>query len=693
MTGPHFLKVPCWLGDISIALVCLLLSGLGVAQQTAPNMDVHTGEIVERGKFVLHKFAQAIGEETYEIRKSGRSFQLASNFEFTDRGYAVPLTAKLNFDSEFTPEEFEIKGKNARFNPIDDFVIVDGSNVHIRQDRSEKNERRPRQFFMISGYAPAAVQMMLLRYWRAHGSPNRLRIFPTGEVNIEHRGSDRVEIGSKPISLERYLISGLIWGGEAVWLDSKKQLVAVISIDAEFDHFEALRDGYEAALPVLLASAGKDEMAALADIAQTFPGRRTGKLALVGGTLVDGTGGEPISDAAVIIDGDRIAAAGPRAQITIPVDATLIDTSGKTILPGLWDMHAHFEQVEWGPIYLAAGATTVRDCGNEFEFIVAVRDAIRSGRGLGPRLLLAGLVDGTSPKALGIQRVDSPVEAQGWVNRYHDAGFQQMKIYSSMTRENVEAVATAAHQLGMTVTGHVPNSMNLFQAVEAGMDQINHVHFVAKAMVPEGIPENFSWEQAEERFATIDVNSPQATKAIDFLKAHSIVVDPTVALQELGTAGPGRPFESFEPGVMKVAPELAAQYVTPTGVEPTQQTRIAVLQHYLQIIGALHRAGVPIVTGTDQSVPGYSLYREIELYVDAGFTPMEAVKAATIVPAQAMGLSTDLGTVERGKKADLIVLGANPLESIHNIRTVEKVVSGGTLYDSASLWKSVGFKP
>ena len=435
-------------------------------------------------------------------------------------------------------------------------------------------------------------------------------------------------------------------------------------------------------------------MAALAEIAQSLPGRRTGKLALVGGTLVDGTGRQPILDAAVVIDGDRIAAAGPRLQVTIPADATLINTSGKTILPGLWDMHAHFEQVEWGPIYLAAGATTVRDCGNEFEFIVAVRDAIRSGRGLGPRLLLAGLVDGTSPQALGIQRVDSPADAQAWVNRYHDAGFQQMKIYSSMTLENVTAVATEAHMLGMTVTGHVPNSMNLFQAVGAGMDQINHLHYVVVEMMPEGTQSaSLTRVQVAERVASIDVSLPQAIKVIDFLKAHSIVVDPTVALTELGTASPARPFESFEPGTMKVAPELAAQYVIPTRGEPIKQARIAALQRDLQIIGALHAAGVPIVAGTDQGVPGYSLYREIELYVDAGFTPMEAIKAATIVPARVMGLDSELGTVEPGKKADLIVLGANPLDSIHNIRTVEKVVSGGTLYDSAPLWKSVGFKP
>jgi imidazolonepropionase-like amidohydrolase len=105
-------------------------------------------------------------------------------------------------------------------------------------------------------------------------------------------------------------------------------------------------------------------------------------MALVGGTLIDGTGREAVADSVVVINDGRIAAAGPRTKTKIPKDATIIDTKGKTVLPGLWDMHAHFEQVEWGPIYLAAGVTTVRDCGNEFEFITAVRDAIANGRGL-----------------------------------------------------------------------------------------------------------------------------------------------------------------------------------------------------------------------------------------------------------------------------------------------------------------------
>src|SRR6185437_15620522 len=188
-----------------------------------------------------------------------------------------------------------------------------------------------------------------------------------------------------------------------------------------------------------------------------------GPLAIVGATLVDGTGKPAVPNSAVVVSNGRIIAAGPRDSVRIPKGTTVFDATGKTLLPGLWDMHAHFEQVEWGPIYLAAGVTTVRDCGNELEFITAVRDAIRSGRGLGPELLLAGIVDGTSPTAVGVERVDSPTDAAHWVDVYHQAGFQQMKIYSSMRLGNVKAVAADAHKLGMTVTGHIPNGMDIYQ--------------------------------------------------------------------------------------------------------------------------------------------------------------------------------------------------------------------------------------
>ncbi len=651
-----------------------------------------TTAVVEQGKFILHKFENPIGEETYQIARDGDSLAVKMDFKFTDRGTPVPLSATFRAAKDLTPEAFEIKGRNSRSTAIDRAVEVQTSQVRLRDRDKWALAARPSLFFTISGYAPTTMQMLMVRYWSEHGSPAELDTLPTGRVKIEPRGQDEVSIDGKNEMLDRFNIEGLIWGRETLWFDSKKNLVASVTTDAEFDHFEAICDGYESALGTLVGKAGSDGMAALADISKGISGSRADILALVGGTLIDGTGKDPVSDSIVVIAKGQIVAAGPRKEVKIPRGAMRIDARGKTILPGLWDMHAHFEQVEWGPIYLAAGATTVRDCGNEFEFITAVRDAIAHGRGLGPRLLLAGIVDGTGPLALGVERVDTPEQARMWTNKYHDAGFQQMKIYSSVKLEELKVVAEEAHRLGMTVTGHVPQGLTAYQVIDAGQDQINHIEYIADIMLP-ALPTNASPLDRLKATGDIDLNSAEAQKAITFLVQHGTVVDPTLALFEFFTANTSRPPLSIEPGVAKVAPELAAILAETGPPSPAAPLLEEAVQNGIAIVGALHHAGVPIVAGTDQTVPGHSLYREIELYVQAGFTPMEAIQAATIVPARVMGVDKEVGTVETGKRADLIIVDANPLESIHNIRKVQFVITNGVMYNCAELWRSVGFKP
>ncbi len=677
-----------------LAVLSSLVTLEARAQQSA-NQDLSA--IVEQGKFTLHKFEQAIGQETYEIRRDGDSLAVKADFKFTDRGSPVPLSTTFRGAADLTPQASEIKGQTARSVSIDEAITIDNGIVHFRT-RDKQSELTPPSgpFFTIAGYAPATMQMLMVRYWATHGSPAQLATLPSGSVKIEPRGQDTIHLtgkdGAKDEKLDRYTVEGLIWGRETLWFDANRNLVAAVSTDAEFDHFEAIRDGYESALGDFVGRAGADGMSALADISKGIPGSRASTLAIVGGTLIDGTGAAAIPDSAVVIHNGRIVAAGPQSKVKIPRHAQIIDAHGKTILPGLWDMHAHFEQVEWGPIYLAAGVTTVRDCGNEFEFITAVRDAIAQGRGLGPRMLLAGIVDGTGPLALGVERVDTPEQARMWTDRYHAAGFQQMKIYSSVKLEELKAVAEEAHSLGMTVTGHIPEGLNAYQAIEAGQDQINHIGYVAdimKAPLPEGATRLDRYKAG----ANIDLDGPEASKALAFLKEHHTVVDPTMALMEFFTATTAKPPASFEPGVNKVAPELAEQLtdVAP----PTDRSAIGekVFEKELAIVGAIHRAGIPVVAGTDQTVPGYSLHREIELYVQAGFTPMEAIQAATSVPARVMGLEKESGTVEKGKRGDLILINGNPLEDIHATRNVEYVITNGTMFHTAELWQSVGFKP
>ena len=681
-----------FLGVFAVGCVVAALSiPLLAAARPQQEAQIAPG-VLERGTFRLHKMEQPIGEETYEIARENQSITVKMEFKFTDRGTPVSLTATLRAAADLTPEKFEIKGQTSRSTAIDEAVEVGADKVRLRNRDEWTEAARPKQFFTIAGYAPAAMQMLLVRYWATHGSPSELETLPVGRVKVEPRGQDTIKIGGTDETLDRFTIEGLIWGRETLWFDSSRHLIAAVTADAEFDHFEAIRAGYEGALGTFVGRSGADGMAALAEISKNISGSHAETLAIVGGTLIDGTGSEPLPDSAVVIEKGHIIAAGPRVKVKIPRGATKVDARGKTVLPGLWDMHAHFEQVEWGPIYLAAGVTTVRDCGNEFEFLISVRDAIQNGRGLGPRLLLAGIVDGSGPISLGIEAVDTPEQAKAWTDRYHDAGFQQIKIYSSVQLEEIRVIAEEAHRLGMTVTGHVPQGLDAYQTIEAGQDQINHVQYVADIMRP-ALPAGATRMDRLSANANVNLDSPEAQKALAFLVEHGTVVDPTLALAEFFTATAAKPPASFEPGVNKVPPELAEQL---SGSEPPSaltEMFQKVFEKDVAIVGALHRAGIPVVAGTDQTVPGHSLHREIELYVQAGFKPMEAIQAATIVPARAMGLDKELGTVEPGKRADVIIVNGNPLENIRNIRKVEFVVTNGTMYNCAELWRSVGFKP
>jgi len=675
---------------LGVAAFAVMVSGCGVQGQ---NLQSAPGQAAEEGKFRLHKFEQALGEETYKISRERDGLAVKVDFKFTDRGTDVPLTASFRGKNDLTPIHFEVKGKNSRLSGIDRAVEVNGEQIRVRDREEWKEGETPQQFFTVAGYAPVTMQMLMVRYWATHGSPKELAIYPEGRgLWIEPRGQDKISFGGKTQPLQRYLVEGLIWGREWLWFNAKQDLIAAVTTDAEFDHFEAIREGYEDGLKTFVALAGKDGMNALAQISVTIPGSRAANIALAGGTLVDGTGKPAIADAVVLVKDGRIVKAGTRSEVEIPKNAQLIDARGKTILPGLWDMHAHFEQVEWGPIYLAAGVTTVRDCGNELEFITAVRDMIAEGHGLGPRILAAGFIDGSGPLAIGLVRADTPEQAKEWVDRYHQMGFQQVKIYSSVKLPQLAAAAAEAHKLGMTATGHIPEGVTTREAIEAGQDQVSHIPYILQMMTP-SFPAGTKRADRMTRLSEIDLDSEAAKKEIAFLKEHHTVVDPTLVIYEMSTASTAKPFSTFEPGAAKVAPELAQALFDVGPPDENSEMREKVFEKYVALTGKLHAAGVPVVVGTDQSVPGHSVHREIELYTMAGFTPMEAIQAATIVPARAMGMEKELGTIEAGKRADLILVKGNPLEDIHAIRNVEFVMTGGKMYKTGELWESVGFLP
>jgi imidazolonepropionase-like amidohydrolase len=650
--------------------IVLMASLLALAGLTA-RATVQNPPPVEQGRLTLHYVQKPIGAEHYTIIRDGDALKLSADVDFTDRGGRIQLTSQMTTAADLTPTLFRAKGKSYRFVNVDSEIRIEGRTAQVRADGKENRVPLPEHFFAVDGYAPFAAQMLLVRYWNEHGQPRVLQTvpgLPLNDVIIEHRGREALRTGSDTLTLDRYAIDGVVWGRETLWLDTRGAIVAAVTRAGGLG-FEAVRDDLEPMLQTFVERSIRDRMADLQALAAEVPPIRTGTYALAGATVVGGTAGPPIPDAVVLVRDGRIADVGPRDSVPIPPGTAVADMKGKTIVPGLWDMHTHLTQIEWAPVYLAAGVTTVRDMGNEFEFITALRDAIASRRATGPRVLAAGLVDGGGPNAFGVVYAATIDEAKAVVARYHDRGFQQIKIYSLVTPPIVEAICTEAHRLGMSVTGHVPNGMTIVQAAAAGMDQVAHLAIRGEA------------------------GSDEVEKTIAFLKARGTVIDPTQSWNELLGHAEGTPVAAFQPGISKIPAPLNRIFSNAGVAGIDAATARSRLDRGLHIVKALHDAGVPIVAGTDEGVPGHSVYREIELYVEAGLTPLQALQAATIVSARAMKLDAELGTIERGKRADLAILDANPLDDIHNIRTVRWTIADGRMYDSAALWKSVRFQP
>jgi imidazolonepropionase-like amidohydrolase len=662
-------------------LYLLLLSPVGADAQT-----------IENGKFRFYETKQIRGEENYSISRTSNGellIQAKTDLPFAEQEKKPLVNGTLRTSADFTPQNFEIKGPTLLEIEENTSVVVQGKTANVQDRGNNATASVPAKFFVLSGYVPLTMEMMLVRYWLAHGRPASIPLLPTGEAFVELRGEDTVTISGKPAVLNRYQLSGKNWRGgwgrQTLWLDSENRLVAAVNLGSDIEtNLYAFRDGYETATSFFLKRTVEDSIDQLTQVAGRLSPNITDPIALVGGTLIDATGKPPIPNSVVVIEGDRIVSAGARSTTKIPTNAKLIDVSGRFLLPGLWDMHSHFYQVEFGPIYLAAGITTARDVGNDIEFGTALRDAAKQKRGLGPRMLLAGYIDGKNEDHSFDVQVETPEEARAAVQRYKNAGYEQIKIRDNVKLETLKVICAEAHRLGMTVTGHVPKGMNALQAVEAGMDQLNHINYVLTGFFPNRDRNNPP--------VSINLEAPNIKYALEFFKEHGTVIDPTAAVLELMIRPLNRPIASFEPGVTKVPPELTVQ-INKKG-EPAEEAEglDLVMGVLLKLVGALHRAGVPIVAGTDVGVPGHTLHRELELYVKAGLTPLEAIQAATITPARVMKLENEVGTVEPGKRADLIIVDANPLDNISNIRKVRYVIAQGRLFDSAKLWESVGFK-
>lgn len=642
----------------------------------------------EEGAFLVYRRQSLIGEEKYSISSNKDSIIVKSVQGENERGRITGDEAELHLKMDLSPTYYENRHLTGKDTSNNLKVLVTPAGVMVWELEQPVVTTTAKDFFPLHSEIPAAMEMMLYRRYFDNNIKGSMSTLPRGEVSISFRKKDVVVIEGKKITLDRYVVEGINWGGRTVWLDADKNLIAVVKANTQIR--EMIRKGYEEAKPVFIAGNVEEQMASLSKYTRDLKGNQSKIKALVGADIVDGLSDFTKRDMTLIIENGKIKSIGNRAVVKIPRGAQVIDVTGKTLIPGLWDMHAHSNQVQWAPAYLAGGVTTIRDNGNEIEFATAFRDAIALKGALGPDIILTGMTDGAGIQGNGIIRATTPEQAREVVAMYYGKGYKQIKIYNSIKPDILKILAEEAHKRGITVTGHVPVAVgNAKTAVESGMDMLSHRSRFLSVLFPD---KKFS-ELGKNYLTDNEITPEQIASATEFFLKHKTVLDPTIALDVTGNLTFGTPLETVEPGAARIAYELfeGKRFKSSVSLQESKRSQKEVAKA-MEIIGKLFHAGVPVVAGTDNAVPVFSLYLELETYHKFGnFTALEALQTATIVPARAMSMDRLTGTLEIGKEADIAVLDKNPLEDISNIRTVSAVVTNGNYYQSRPLFDAADF--
>ncbi len=653
-----------------------------------PSLD----NVTMRGSFQVYRRQSRIGEESYRIESQKNKVVVKSLQGENERGRISGVLSEMHLDSETLEPLFYSCVRIANEDTTNIFKMErDGDNISIWEKHFDVvTSKHSGAFFPLHSNIPAGMEVMLYQYYFKNNELSPLKTLPRGQISITHKGQDQIEKNARQITLDRYVVEGINWGGRTIWLDQNKNLIALVKANTQIR--EVIRKGYEEAMPTFIEGNVEAQLDALSRYTRDHKSERPEISALVGGDIVDGVNDMTKKNQVVIIENSKIIEIGSREEVSIPASATVIDVSGKTLIPGLWDMHAHSNQVQWAPAYLAGGVTTIRDNGNEVEFATAFRDAIAEEGMLGPDILLAGMTDGPGDKGNGIIRATTIEEAREVVDMYFSKGYKQIKIYNSIEPEILKVLSEEAHRRGITVTGHIPNAVGTTkQAVSLGMNMFSHNRAITSILFPERSKGDFAGIYDENP----QISSDRIEQAIEFLLENKIVLDPTMNIQMVRGLKKGSPLEEIEPSAGRIAYELWEGKRFRAGRSKSVTDKLnAQSIALLGAIGDFFRAGVPIVAGTDNIVPVFSIYLEMETYhKHAGLTPFQVLQTATIIPARAMGMDTETGSIEVGKEADIAILEKNPLDNISHIRTVSAVISNGNYYKSNPLWEAADFQP
>jgi imidazolonepropionase-like amidohydrolase len=443
------------------------------------------------------------------------------------------------------------------------------------------------------------------------------------------------------------------------------------------------------------------------------------KVVLAHVRIIDGTGAPAVEDQNVVIEGGKIAAIEKGSDVSASEGTTVLDLRGYTVMPGIVGMHNHLfyivrpdlnSQRHFDPpvlvpqmtfsaprLYLAGGVTTMRTTGSVETYAdLNLKHDIDAGKLPGPHLDVTGpYLEGSTSYFIQMPHLTSAEDARQTVEYWAGQGVTSFKAYMNITRAELKAAIDAAHQRGIKITGHLC-SVTYKEAAELGIDDLEHGFFVNTQLDPDKKPDLCSESAGEETMARMDPNSAEAKELINTLVSHHVAVTSTLPVFE-SEAGAGRP-PLRQQVLDAMTPQAREDFFLvrqkPVSAPAPKIDPALLWKHELGLERAFVAAGGLLLSGPDPTgrgdvLPGFGDQRGIELLVEAGFSPVEAIKIATLNGAIYLGRDKQIGSVATGKNADLVVIKGDPSKQISDVENVEIVFKDGVGYDSQKLLDSV----
>lgn len=625
----------------------------------------------------------------------GDDGRLRVSYSYRDNGRGPDIEEEIALAPDGSFRSYRLRGRTTFGATLDERFSVSRGQASWRSPTEQGRQAVDgTAIYLPSNGSPEVSAILVRAIQKAPGG--RLAALPGGELRSMRLKETRVGPAGRERAVALYAIFGTGLQPDYVWLDLDAGMRLFASINAGGSHL--IVAGFEGSTPQLERLQKEADDAYLRDIAKKHAQQLPGPILIRNVRVFDSKAAALGEPADVFVHDGRVAAiypAGAPAQSA----ATVIDGAGRALLPGLFDMHSHEEA--WNCLLqVAGGVTTSRDMGtiDNADMATLIGD-IGRGDVIGPRIEPAGYIEGESPySSRGDFVVKSVEEAQGAVDWYAQRGYRQIKLYNSIKPEWAAPIAAYAHSHGLRVSGHVPAFSRSERVVRDGYDELQHINQLMLNFVSD--PDTDSRTLARfilvgERARTLDLDSMEVRDFIALLAQRGTVIDATLATFEaMYTQQQG----DMDPAFAAIADHMpfATQRSWRNNSMDVSGGRLEIYRsswkRMLEFFGRLHAAGIPLVAGTD-NIAGFTLHRELELYVRAGLKPGEAIRIATENGARYAGVLDDRGTIERGKRADLILVDGDPTKDISDIRRVSYVLKGGVGYAPADLYRTFGVRP